>query len=221
MPRVVILGGGIIGLSTAYYLSTLPSSNGSSRTTSDGSEEERLEIHIVEASPTLFASASGYAAGFLAKDWFSPVVNPLGELSFDLHKQLADQWGGREKWGWTESVGWSLDRPSDESSITSESEADSSQSGEGQGTPGTSGSSGSDTRRGSDEENNVPKPPPSDPKSDLDWLLAGSSRTAILSGSGTLVSSETEDPDAEYPSWLRANLSALQPISERTTTGQV
>jgi glycine/D-amino acid oxidase-like deaminating enzyme len=44
----VILGGGIIGSSIAYYLSE----NGSSD-----------EIHIVEASSQLFSAASGSVAG--------------------------------------------------------------------------------------------------------------------------------------------------------------
>ena len=90
MTTIAILGSGIIGVSTAYYLSqTHPSSS----------------IHLVEASPTLFASASGFAAGFLAKDWFSPSVAAVGSLSFEEHKKLAEEFGGREKWGYTRSSG--------------------------------------------------------------------------------------------------------------------
>ncbi|KOC12542.1 FAD dependent oxidoreductase superfamily, partial [Aspergillus flavus AF70] len=66
MPTV-ILGGGIIGSTIAYYLS---------ETHPPG------DIHIIESSTELFSSASGYAAGFLAKDWFGPDVASLGELSF-------------------------------------------------------------------------------------------------------------------------------------------
>ena len=55
----------------------------------------------------------GKAAGFLAKDWFAPAVAPLGELSFDLHRSLAAQHGGRERWGYCESVSYSLDREDD------------------------------------------------------------------------------------------------------------
>lgn len=51
MPTTVI-GAGIIGVATAYYLS----------------QSSKDEIHLVEASPQLFASASGNAAGFLARD---------------------------------------------------------------------------------------------------------------------------------------------------------
>src|ERR1700742_5041277 len=92
----VILGGGIIGLSTAYYLSRArpPTS--------------RSKIYIIDSSPTLFASASGYAGGFLALDWFSPSVASLGALSFRLHRELAEEYGGQEKWGYAGSHVYSL-----------------------------------------------------------------------------------------------------------------
>jgi glycine/D-amino acid oxidase-like deaminating enzyme len=52
----VIIGAGIIGCSTAYYLSQ------SSRT-------QASTIHLVDASPELFTRvASGLAGGFLAAD---------------------------------------------------------------------------------------------------------------------------------------------------------
>ncbi|KAI9870383.1 MAG: hypothetical protein M1830_004315, partial [Pleopsidium flavum] len=92
----VIIGAGIIGTSTGYYLSQPPS------------RTSPTSIHLVESSPRFFASASGYAAGFLARDWFGPFVSSLGALSFDLHKQLADEHGGRDKWGWSPSTGTSL-----------------------------------------------------------------------------------------------------------------
>ena len=88
----VIIGAGIIGTSTAYYLS---------QTSKDA-------IHLVEASPQLFASASGYAAGFLARDWFAPSLAALGELSFDLHKKLAEENNGHVRWGYSRSTGTSL-----------------------------------------------------------------------------------------------------------------
>ena len=95
----VIIGGGIIGFSTAYYLS---------------SSKNADDIHIVEASPELFASASGYAAGFLARDWFTSSLASLGELSFDLHKQLAEENNGYEKWGYSPSSGSSLEEQIEE-----------------------------------------------------------------------------------------------------------
>ncbi|KAK3941937.1 FAD dependent oxidoreductase [Diplogelasinospora grovesii] len=89
MSSTVILGSGIIGVSTAYYLSD---------------HQPASSIHLVESAPELFSSASGYAGGFLAKDWFRPAVAPLGALSFDLHRQLAEENGGREKWGYSRTT---------------------------------------------------------------------------------------------------------------------
>jgi glycine/D-amino acid oxidase-like deaminating enzyme len=91
----IIIGGGIIGTSIAYFLSE--SSGGPT------------SIHIVESSSRLFASASGFAAGFLARDWFAPAAAELGALSFKLHQQLAKEHDGSEKWGYTPSTALSLD----------------------------------------------------------------------------------------------------------------
>jgi glycine/D-amino acid oxidase-like deaminating enzyme len=93
----VIIGGGIIGASVAYFL------------TSDSSPNKDQEVHVIESSSQLFSAASGYAAGFLAKDWFSPAVAPLGALSFDLHHLLAVENHGKEKWGYMQGTALSLD----------------------------------------------------------------------------------------------------------------
>lgn len=82
----VILGAGIIGVSTAYYLAQ---------------HQDGSSIHLVDPSPGLFSSASGYAGGFLARDWFGPWLAALGALSFDEHHRLAQEHGGREKWGYS------------------------------------------------------------------------------------------------------------------------
>ena len=88
----IIIGAGIIGTSTAYYLS----------------QTSKDPIHLVEVSPQLFASASGYAAGFLARDWFPPALSALGELSFDLHRRLAEENDGHARWGYSPSTATSL-----------------------------------------------------------------------------------------------------------------
>ena len=93
MPTTVILGAGIIGLSSAHSLAHIAPPD--------------HRIHLVEAAPQLFSSASGKAAGFLAKDWFSPAAAPLGALSFELHRALAEQHNGRTRWGYSESVSYS------------------------------------------------------------------------------------------------------------------
>lgn len=90
----VIIGGGIIGSSVAYYLSN---------------NQPTDEIHIIESSSQLFSAASGYAAGFIAKDWFGPSLAPLGALSFGLHHDLAASKDGAEKWGFMKGTALSLD----------------------------------------------------------------------------------------------------------------
>jgi glycine/D-amino acid oxidase-like deaminating enzyme len=94
----VILGGGIIGLSTAYYLSQArPPSN-----------PDNPPIHIVDSSHALLLSASGYAGGFLAEDWFSPASASLGKLSFGLHRELAKEHDGFHRWGYSGTHTYSL-----------------------------------------------------------------------------------------------------------------
>lgn len=58
---VVIIGAGIMGCATAYYLTEI-------------AKTEASKIHLVEVSPELFASASGKAAGFLASDCTSSSI---------------------------------------------------------------------------------------------------------------------------------------------------
>ncbi|CZS74733.1 unnamed protein product [Fusarium graminearum] len=89
MASTVIVGGGIIGIATAYYLSE---------------HQPGSPIHLVDSSAQLFTSASGYAGGFLARDWFHKDLASLGALSFDEHERLAEQYGGREKWLYAKSV---------------------------------------------------------------------------------------------------------------------
>ncbi|KAK0612976.1 FAD dependent oxidoreductase [Bombardia bombarda] len=89
MACTVILGTGIISVSTAYYLSD---------------HQPPSSIHLVESASELFSSASGYAGGFLAKDWHVPAAQPLASLSFEEHRRLAESHGGKEKWGYTTST---------------------------------------------------------------------------------------------------------------------
>ncbi|KAI0960399.1 hypothetical protein AcW1_004922 [Taiwanofungus camphoratus] len=172
MPTTVVLGSGIIGLSTAFYLAQ---------------SHQPHRVHLVYPSPVLFASASGKAAGFLAKDWFAPALAPLGALSFDLHRALARAHAGRARWGWSESVSYSLDRH-DEHDERDETRLD------GGGEAGDGGRGG-------------------------DWLLSDASRATVVEGQHPHVHTQALDP--ESPTWLRARPSALQAISDRSSTGQV
>ncbi|KAK6501133.1 hypothetical protein TWF481_008981 [Arthrobotrys musiformis] len=99
---IVTLGAGIIGLSTAYYLSS-----------SFHNHRQKVSprnIVVLDTSPTLFACASGRAGGFLAKDWFGAASSQLGQLSFGLHRQLADANDGRRRWGYSPSNSYSFEK---------------------------------------------------------------------------------------------------------------
>ncbi|EJU05388.1 FAD dependent oxidoreductase [Dacryopinax primogenitus] len=85
---IVIIGGGIIGTSTAYYLTRHPAYN-----------PANVAIHIVEASH-IAAGSSGKGGGFLAEDWHQPYTASLGRLSFRLHEELAREYGGDQLWGY-------------------------------------------------------------------------------------------------------------------------
>ncbi|KAI1632349.1 nucleotide-binding domain-containing protein [Biscogniauxia mediterranea] len=100
---IVILGAGIIGVSTAYYLSQQQQQQ-----QQEDASEPRPAIHLVEPSPELFASASGYAGGFLARDWFAPAAAALGALSFDEHRRLAEREDGARRWGYAPSTSVSV-----------------------------------------------------------------------------------------------------------------
>ncbi|OAA60556.1 FAD dependent oxidoreductase [Niveomyces insectorum RCEF 264] len=89
MASTVIVGCGVVGVTTAYYLSE---------------HQPGDSIHLVEAADALFASASGFAGGFLARDWFTPEVAALAALSFDQHGVLAAQYGGHKEWGFAPST---------------------------------------------------------------------------------------------------------------------
>ncbi|KAI0092695.1 hypothetical protein BDY19DRAFT_925648 [Irpex rosettiformis] len=204
MPTTVILGTGIIGLSTAYYLSRFAEDEAT-----EGSQTEKHEIHLVEATPELFASASGKAAGFLAKDWFQPAVAPLGEFSFGLHRKLAEEHDGRSKWGWSESTSYSLDRDDDEDDEDEEGEP-------GELSARHSPNSPSNENIADAGETARPSRSGRSRKSDLDWLMSGSSRSTLLDN--PIVNSQDK---GDLPRWLHARRSSLQPISDRATTGQV
>ncbi|KUI71621.1 Putative oxidoreductase TDA3 [Cytospora mali] len=82
---IVIIGGGIIGCTTAYFLTRHPNFNPSLH-----------KITLLEAT-SIAAGASGKAGGLLAL-WAYPEC--LVPLSYRLHRELAEEHGGPEKWGY-------------------------------------------------------------------------------------------------------------------------
>ncbi|KAK7061101.1 hypothetical protein VNI00_000837 [Paramarasmius palmivorus] len=83
---IVIVGGGIIGTCTAYYLSRHPSYSPST-----------CSIKVIEASVNGIAQgASGKAGGLVAK-WAYP--SELVNVSFPEHLKLAEEHNGKDRWG--------------------------------------------------------------------------------------------------------------------------
>ena len=74
--HVVVVGGGIIGVSFAYYASQLAASS---------PESPQLSITLVEAE-TIACAASGKAGGFLARSWPSGASSTLATLSWEMHE---------------------------------------------------------------------------------------------------------------------------------------
>ena len=72
--HVLVVGAGVMGAATAYYLTRL---------------SEEVRVTMVEGAGVA-AAASGKAGGFLAKDWNDGgAVGALARKSFDLHQELA------------------------------------------------------------------------------------------------------------------------------------
>lgn len=83
--HIVIIGGGIIGCTSAYFLTRHPSYDPSKHT-----------VTLLEATK-IAGGASGKAGGLLAL-WAYP--SSIVPLSYRLHKQLSDEHGGEERWGY-------------------------------------------------------------------------------------------------------------------------
>ncbi|OQD75592.1 hypothetical protein PENDEC_c006G05585 [Penicillium decumbens] len=86
--EIVIIGGGIIGCCSAYYLTRHPYFDPS-----------RYKVTLLEASD-IAGGASGKAGGLLAQ-WAYP-SNIVG-LSFALHAELAKEHDGKNRWGYRET----------------------------------------------------------------------------------------------------------------------
>lgn len=88
---VVICGGGIIGLSTAYFLA------------------KKGVFPIVVEKHVIAGAASGQAGGFLARDWNKDsALDKFSEAGFDLHMQLAKVLGGQEEYGFRKLTSYSV-----------------------------------------------------------------------------------------------------------------
>lgn len=115
--EITIIGGGIIGCSTAYFLTRHPSysrethritlleasSTNSGGRTSDSIQDPATLADLATASKRnpahdgIAGGASGKAGGLLAL-WAFP--QSIVQLSFRLHDALAQEHGGAERWGY-------------------------------------------------------------------------------------------------------------------------
>ncbi|KKZ66595.1 hypothetical protein EMCG_07709 [[Emmonsia] crescens] len=107
--HIVVIGGGIIGCSTAYFLTRHPSY--------DPSRDKITILETVEIA----SGASGKAGGLLAL-WAYP--SSIVPLSFQLHAELAREHNGKERWGYrevncgqlgAEGQPWTANKPADKS----------------------------------------------------------------------------------------------------------
>lgn len=102
---VVILGGGVIGLLTAYYLAL--SLQKSARLTPSGPGDQRPHITIIDSSDRLYAAASSQATGSLgySEEKESKTGRAgLACLSYRQHVRLAEQYNGKDEYGWSDQV---------------------------------------------------------------------------------------------------------------------
>lgn len=83
--RTLIVGAGIVGAATAFFISRHPKFN-----------PDNHEIVIIE-SVAPACGASGKAGGLLSKSAFP---QNLGPLSYKLHAKLAQEYDGENKWGY-------------------------------------------------------------------------------------------------------------------------
>lgn len=81
--RVVVCGGGIIGVCTAYFLA-----------------KKGAAVTLIEKS-SVACAASGKAGGFLALDWCDGgPLSKLARASFNLHRSLAQELDGPRSYGY-------------------------------------------------------------------------------------------------------------------------
>ncbi|KAI9748261.1 MAG: hypothetical protein M1815_003418 [Lichina confinis] len=85
ITNLVVLGGGVIGCSVAYYLTSHPSY-----------DPTLHRVTLLEATK-IAGGASGKAGGLLAR-WAYP--SSIVPLSFRLHAELAEEHDGERRWGY-------------------------------------------------------------------------------------------------------------------------
>ena len=102
---IVIIGGGVIGLSTAYSLA-LSLQEIAKDLTLD--QRSRLpNITVVESSDRLCPAASSKATGGLGDFGFDNGPTGLADLallSYEMHKEMAQKYNGEKRYGFSSQV---------------------------------------------------------------------------------------------------------------------
>ncbi|KAK8694829.1 hypothetical protein V6N13_072373 [Hibiscus sabdariffa] len=89
--RVIVCGGGVIGVCTAYFLA-----------------KKGATVTLIEKS-SVACAASGKAGGFLALDWCDGgPVESLARASFNLHRSLSEELDGPESYGYRSLITLSI-----------------------------------------------------------------------------------------------------------------
>ncbi|KAH3899465.1 related to Putative oxidoreductase TDA3 [Saccharomycodes ludwigii] len=114
--HIVIVGAGIIGVCTAYYLTRHPSF-----------DSKKHHITILE-SKRVAGGASGKAGGLLATWAFPQQIVPY---SFQLHQELSDEYNGETNWDYRRLTTVSLEADVQEDNGSSESRTNSEKEEEG------------------------------------------------------------------------------------------
>ncbi|CAJ1942901.1 unnamed protein product [Sphenostylis stenocarpa] len=100
--RVVVCGGGVIGVCTAYFLGA-----------------KGAAVTLIEMSDVACA-ASGKAGGFLAYDWCDGgPLEELARVSFNLHRSLSEELDGPQSYGYRALTALSLTIKESEASTSS------------------------------------------------------------------------------------------------------
>ncbi|GAA5957247.1 hypothetical protein JCM3765_000403 [Sporobolomyces pararoseus] len=100
--EIVVIGSGIVGLCTAYYVLTL-------------SPSSRVTVLEFSTSNTIAGGASSYAGGFIAggASWHKVPNQDLARESWKCHVELAKLLDGADAFGWREcgAIGLSVGDP--------------------------------------------------------------------------------------------------------------
>lgn len=101
--RVVVCGGGVIGVCTAYFLA-----------------KKGAAVTLIEKS-SIACAASGKAGGFLALDWCDGgPLSSLARASFNLHRSLSEELDGPQSYGYRPITTLSLSITESDSAISSQ-----------------------------------------------------------------------------------------------------